>query len=92
MVAEALDGFRDMANAPNKGELSSIISTARTQTKFLGTKAIAENLNGSDFRFRELKVGTEGDKRPVTVYLDVANAVSGDVLEMVPAGGRRGAR
>ena len=69
LVAEALDGFRDMANAPNKGELSSIISTARTQTKFLGTKAIAENLNGSDFRFRELKVGKEGDKRPVTVYL-----------------------
>jgi len=69
MVAEALDGFRDLANAPNKSELSSIISTARTQTKFLGTKAIAENLNGSDFRFRELKVGRKDDKRPVTVYL-----------------------
>lgn len=69
LVAEALDSFRNLADAPNKGELSSIISTARTQTKFLGTKAIAENLNGSDFRFRELKVGTEGDKRPVTVYL-----------------------
>jgi type IV secretion system protein VirD4 len=63
MVAEALDSFRDMANAPNKSELSSIVSTARTQTKFLGTKAIAENLDGSDFRFRELKA------RPTTVYL-----------------------
>jgi type IV secretion system protein VirD4 len=63
MVAEALDPFRDMANAPNKSELSSIVSTARTQTKFLGTKAIAENLEGSDFRFRELK------ERPTTVYL-----------------------
>jgi type IV secretion system protein VirD4 len=61
-VAEALDPFTDL-NAPNKGELASIISTARTQTRFLGTKAIAENLSGSDFRFRELK------ERPTTVYL-----------------------
>ena len=63
MVAEALDSFRDLANAPNKGELSSIISTARTQTKFLGTKAIADSLSESDFRFRELK------EHPTTVYL-----------------------
>lgn len=62
LVAEALDPFTDL-NAPNKGELASIISTARTQTKFLGSKAIAENLSGSDFRFRELK------QRPTTVYL-----------------------
>jgi len=64
MVAEALDSFRDMANAPNKSELSSIVSTARTQTKFLGTKAIADNLGRSDFRFRELK-----DRPMTTVYL-----------------------
>jgi type IV secretion system protein VirD4 len=63
MVAEELDAFCDLSNAPNKGELSSIISTAKTQTKFLGTKAISENVSGSDFRFRELK------ERPTTVYL-----------------------
>ena len=62
LVAEALDAFTDL-NAANKGELASIISTARTQMKFLGTKAIANNVSGSDFRFRELK------DRPTTVYL-----------------------
>jgi len=65
MIAEALDGFRNMATAPNNAELSGIVSTARTQTRFLGTKAIAENVSGSDFRFRELK------DRPTTVYLSL---------------------
>jgi type IV secretion system protein VirD4 len=65
MAAEALDGFTDLTTASNRGELASIISTARTQTRFLGTRAIADSLSGreSNFRFRELK------QRPTTVYL-----------------------
>jgi type IV secretion system protein VirD4 len=62
MIAEALDAFSD-PDPPNKQELAGIVSTARTQTRFLGTKAISDSLEGSDFRFRELK------QRPTTVYL-----------------------
>jgi type IV secretion system protein VirD4 len=63
LVAEALEGFMDLKEAPNKSELASIVSTARTQTKFLGTKAISDNVSGNGFSFRELK------KKPTTVYL-----------------------
>jgi type IV secretion system protein VirD4 len=63
MVAEELDAFTDLEAAANKAELASIISTARTQTKFLATKAIADSLGEAGFRFRELK------EQPTTVYL-----------------------
>jgi type IV secretion system protein VirD4 len=43
-------------------EIQSIISTADTQTGFIGS-AIAKNLETSDFSFRELK------RTPTTVYL-----------------------
>ncbi len=45
-------------------ELNSIISTADTQTGFLGNEAIAESLKRSDFRFRDLK-----RKAGTTVYI-----------------------
>jgi type IV secretion system protein VirD4 len=61
-VAETLEPFADK-DAANKGEIASIISTARTQTRFLGTSAIAKSLNGSDFRFMDLR------QQPTTVYL-----------------------
>lgn len=61
-VGEALEAFTDN-DAANKGELSSIISTARTQTRFMRPEAIAESLSGSDFDFGELK------RVPTTVYL-----------------------
>jgi type IV secretion system protein VirD4 len=61
-AADGLAPFIDL-DAPNKSELASIISTARTQTKFIATRAIARSLSGSDFRFRDLK------REPTTVYL-----------------------
>jgi type IV secretion system protein VirD4 len=44
-------------------EVSSIISTAMTQTGFIGSRAIANNLGASDFRFRDCR------RQPVTVYI-----------------------
>lgn len=44
-------------------EVRGIISSAITQTGFIGNKAIANCLSGSDFKFAELK------DRPMTVYL-----------------------
>lgn len=49
--------------AQNWGELSSIISNARTQTDFLGIETIADNVKRSDFRFDVLKSSA------TTVYL-----------------------
>ena len=49
--------------ATNLSEVASMISTARTQTTFIGNTAIANSLSGSDFRFRDLKF------QPTTVYL-----------------------
>jgi type IV secretion system protein VirD4 len=60
-IGERLSRFAS-ADAENK-EVLSIISTAITQTGFIGNKAIADNLSGSDFRFRDLKY------KPTTVYL-----------------------
>jgi type IV secretion system protein VirD4 len=61
-VAESLNTFAD-DDPKNKGEIASIISTANTQTRFLGNRAIAESVAGSDFSFAELK------NQPTTVYL-----------------------
>jgi type IV secretion system protein VirD4 len=44
-------------------EVGSIVSTANTQTRFLGNRAIAESVSGSDFLFRDLK------REPMTIYL-----------------------
>lgn len=61
-IAEGLARFAGK-DAENKGEIASIISTANTQTRFIGNRAIANNLSGSDFRFSMLK------EEPTTVYL-----------------------
>jgi type IV secretion system protein VirD4 len=63
-IAQALSAFADK-DAPNKGEIASIVSTAKTQTQFIGNRAIANNLSGmgSSFRFRSLKT------QLATVYL-----------------------
>lgn len=45
-------------------EIGDVVSTAITQLGFIGNKAIAESLSGSDFRFSDLK------RRPgTTVYI-----------------------
>jgi type IV secretion system protein VirD4 len=44
-------------------EINGIISTANTQTAFLGVRAIAGSVSRSDFRFRDMK------REPMTVYL-----------------------
>jgi type IV secretion system protein VirD4 len=51
------------AGAEENKELNSIISTADTQTGFIGNEAITESLSASDFRFRGLK------RKVTTVYL-----------------------
>ena len=44
------------ANAePDNKEIPGIVSTADTQTGFLGIEAIANSLRSSDFSFRDLK-------------------------------------
>ena len=62
-------------HAEDNKELNGIVSTADTQTGFIGNQAIAESLSGSDFRFRDLK-----RRRGTTVFvclpldkLDVSN-------------------
>jgi type IV secretion system protein VirD4 len=53
------------ANAdPQNKEVNDVISTAITQLGFIGNAAIAESLNGSDFRFSDLK-----RKPGTTVYI-----------------------
>lgn len=66
-IKQALSRFAETEVA-NKGEVASIISTAKTQTQFIGNKAISECLKDdpdkkSRFGFRDLK------KKPTTVYL-----------------------
>jgi type IV secretion system protein VirD4 len=61
-IGQALSRFAEK-EAANKGELASIISTAKTQTQFIGNKAISRSLSGPGFRFRDLKF------RKTTVYL-----------------------
>ena len=60
-IGERLARFGN-ADSENK-EVLSIISTAITQTGFIGNKAIAGNLGDSDFRFRDLK------REAMTIYL-----------------------
>ena len=63
LVGEALEAYRNLKDAPNKAEIAGIISTARTQTRFMGNRAIADSLSGSDFQFSTLK------KTLTTVFL-----------------------
>jgi type IV secretion system protein VirD4 len=62
LVYERLARFAE-ADAHMNKEISSIISTANTQTAFLSIKAIANSLSHSDLRFRQLK------REPTTVYI-----------------------
>jgi type IV secretion system protein VirD4 len=62
LVTDRLERFT-VTDAKNAGEISSILSTARTQTRFISNKAIANSLRRSDFRFADLR------KKPTTVYL-----------------------
>jgi type IV secretion system protein VirD4 len=48
-------GLYAAAGAEQNKELNSIVSSAVTQTGFIGNEAIAENLKGDDFRFADLK-------------------------------------
>lgn len=50
-------------DAEENKEVLAIISTAITQSSFLGNKAIADSLGRSTFSFRDLK------KRPISVFL-----------------------
>lgn len=49
--------------AKNANEIASIISTAKTQTKFISNEAIANSLKTSSFRFSDLR------REPTTVYV-----------------------
>src|ERR1035438_10076488 len=49
--------------APANGEIGSIISTAVTQTSFIGNRAISRNLAHGSFRFSQLR------ERPTVIYL-----------------------
>ena len=50
-------------NAKDNREIASAVSAAVTQTGFIGSRAIANNLSASDFRFRDLR------RQPTTVYI-----------------------
>lgn len=50
-------------NAKDNREIASVVSTAVTQSGFIGSRAIASNLSASDFRFRDLR------RQPTTVYI-----------------------
>ena len=50
---------------PENRELHAILSTAMTQTRWLDSRPIKNDLSGGDFDFSEMK------KRPVTVYLNL---------------------
>jgi type IV secretion system protein VirD4 len=61
-VASALEPFA-RKDANNKNELASIQSTARTQTRFLNVKAVANCLKESDFSWTDLR------REPTIVYV-----------------------
>ena len=61
-MKQKLARFAD-GSASNKNEIASIVSTAKTQTNFIGNTAIANCLSGPGFRFRDLKF------EATTVYL-----------------------
>jgi type IV secretion system protein VirD4 len=62
LVHERLARFGEPDAHLNK-EVVSIVSTANTQTAFLGNRAVAQSLSRSDFLFRDMK------REPMTVYL-----------------------
>jgi type IV secretion system protein VirD4 len=61
-IADRLGRFSEL-EAKNGNEVASIISTARTQTKFISNAAIANSLARSSFRFSSLR------REPTTAYL-----------------------
>jgi type IV secretion system protein VirD4 len=61
-IAQILEPFI-AKGADNKSEIASIISTARTQTRFLGVEAVANCLRQRDFDWPDLR------KEPTTVYI-----------------------
>src|ERR1700730_9417031 len=61
-IKQKLARFAVQGAEENK-ELNGIISTADTQTGFIGNDAITNSLSASDFRFKDLK------RKPMTVYL-----------------------
>lgn len=50
-------------DADNKNELASIVSTARTQTRFLNVRSVGRCLETSDFKWTDLR------REPTTVYV-----------------------
>ncbi len=62
LVRQGLSRFTS-ASAPQSREFSGIISTAITQTAFVGVEGINESLSGTGLRFRDLK------RKPMTVSL-----------------------
>jgi type IV secretion system protein VirD4 len=61
-VAATLEPFIKK-DADNKNEIASIQSTARTQTRFLNVRAVANCLQASDFEWTDLR------REPTTVYV-----------------------
>lgn len=53
-VADALEPYIK-SDADNKAELASVLSTLRTQTRFLKPQAIVNTLSGSDFTWTDLR-------------------------------------
>jgi len=62
LSADRLARFAE-EEAKNANEIASIISTAKTQTKFISNAAIANSLKGSSFKFSDLR------REPTTVYV-----------------------
>jgi type IV secretion system protein VirD4 len=54
VIADGLEPYIK-AEADNKSELASILSTLRTQVRWLKPKAVAETLTGSDFSWTDLR-------------------------------------
>lgn len=61
-IRQKLARFAAQGAEENK-ELNSVVSTADTQTGFIGNAALTNSVSASDFRFRDLK------RKPATVYL-----------------------
>jgi type IV secretory pathway TraG/TraD family ATPase VirD4 len=63
-VKQRLARFGEQGANLNR-EIISMVSTANTATGFLGIKAIADSVSGSDFQsFRDLRRGP----KPITIY------------------------
>lgn len=61
-IVERLARYADR-DAPNNKEVRSMASCAISALQFIGNRAVAHSLNGSSFRFGDMK------RRPITVYL-----------------------